>query len=96
MLDALDDGLIISNIFPRHNVEYCAVKAAIALGDIRKHGTAQSARSREIVERIISNTPMKRYGRIDELKGTVVYLASRVSSFMTGNVVVVNGGFTIW
>ncbi len=61
--------------------------------------TAQTAKSRnypEIVDRLIANTPMKRYGREDEIKGTVVYLASEASSFMTGSVVVIDGGTTIW
>ena len=28
----------------------------------------------ELRERLLSNTPLKRFGRIDELKGTIVYL----------------------
>jgi NAD(P)-dependent dehydrogenase (short-subunit alcohol dehydrogenase family) len=61
--------------------------------------TAQTARSRkypEIVERLTANTPLKRYGREEEIKGTIVYLASEASSFMTGSVVVLDGGTTIW
>ena len=61
--------------------------------------TAQTAKSRqypEIVERLIGNTPMQRYGQEEEIKGTIVYLASQASSFMTGSVVVIDGGTTIW
>jgi NAD(P)-dependent dehydrogenase (short-subunit alcohol dehydrogenase family) len=61
--------------------------------------TAQTAKSRqypEIVERLTANTPMKRYGQEEEIKGTIVYLASEASSFMTGSVVVLDGGTTIW
>jgi len=50
----------------------------------------------EILERNLNNTPMKRYGQLDELKGTVVFLASPASSYMTGSVVVIDGGYTIW
>jgi len=39
---------------------------------------------------------MKRYGREEEIKGLVVYLASEASSFMTGSIVVMDGGTTIW
>jgi gluconate 5-dehydrogenase len=39
---------------------------------------------------------MKRYGEEEEIKGIVVYLASRAASFMTGSVVVMDGGTTIW
>jgi len=61
--------------------------------------TAQTANSRsypEIVERLTANTPMKRYGQEQEIKGTIVYLASDASSFMTGSIVVLDGGTTIW
>ena len=50
----------------------------------------------ELEARLIENTPVKRFGRADELKGTVVYLASKASSFMTGQTLVVDGGTTIW
>lgn len=69
---------------------------AIAPGYIMTAQTAASRRYPEIVERIIANTPMKRYGEEAELKGLVVYLASPASSFMTGSLVVMDGGTTIW
>ena len=50
----------------------------------------------ELVERLITNTPMKRYGEEEEIRGTVLYLASDASSFMTGSVIVIDGGTTIW
>jgi NAD(P)-dependent dehydrogenase (short-subunit alcohol dehydrogenase family) len=110
-------GIVISNIFPRHNVEYCTAKAAvahltkgmasewaqygiranaIAPGYIRTAQTSASARNPEIVERIINATPLHRYGDINELQGAVIFLASQASSFMTGSVVVVDGGLTVW
>jgi NAD(P)-dependent dehydrogenase (short-subunit alcohol dehydrogenase family) len=50
----------------------------------------------EIGERVLANTPLKRLGQVDELKGTLIYLASNASSFMTGSVIVIDGGITIW
>jgi NAD(P)-dependent dehydrogenase (short-subunit alcohol dehydrogenase family) len=111
------NALVISNIFPRHNVPYCVAKTgiagltrgmaadwapygirvnAIAPGYIRTAQTAASRQYPEIVERIIANTPMKRYGVEEEMKGLVVYLASPASSFMTGSLIVMDGGTTIW
>jgi NAD(P)-dependent dehydrogenase (short-subunit alcohol dehydrogenase family) len=74
-----------------------AIRAnAIAPGTILTAQTAASRKYPEIVERIVANTPMKRYGNEEEIKGLVVYLASPASSFMTGSLVVMDGGTTIW
>ena len=69
---------------------------AIAPGYFKTAQTAASRQYPEIVERITANTPMKRYGKEDELKGLVVFLASPASSFMTGSEVIIDGGTTIW
>ncbi|UCF94329.1 MAG: SDR family oxidoreductase [Desulfobacterales bacterium] len=47
-------------------------------------------RAREVV----AHTPMGRYGEPEELLGTVVWLLSDASRFVTGSVVVVDGGFS--
>jgi NAD(P)-dependent dehydrogenase (short-subunit alcohol dehydrogenase family) len=49
-------------------------------------------RNRYIVER----TPMGRWGKPEDLVGTAIYLASRASDFVTGQVLYVDGGWTIW
>ncbi len=69
---------------------------AIAPGTMLTAQTGASRKVPEIMERIIANTPMKRYGEEAEIKGLVVYLASPASSFMTGSVVVMDGGMMIW
>ena len=38
-------------------------------------------------------TPMKRFGKLEELAGAAVFLASDAASFVTGEVLVVDGGF---
>ncbi len=42
---------------------------------------------------IIDHTPMGRFGKADELIGTLVWLISDASKFVTGTVVPVDGGF---
>ena len=42
---------------------------------------------------VIRQTPFKRFGRPEELCGTIQYLISEASSFVTGTVAVVDGGF---
>ena len=38
-------------------------------------------------------TPMRRFGKVEELAGAAVFLASDAASFVTGEVLVVDGGF---
>src|ERR1700704_2499854 len=38
-------------------------------------------------------TPMKRFGKVEELAGAAVFLASDAASFVTGEVLMVDGGF---
>jgi len=44
--------------------------------------------------KVIAHTPMGRYGQPDDLIGTLVWLLSDASSFVTGLVVPVDGGFS--
>ncbi|NMD03888.1 MAG: SDR family oxidoreductase [Bacteroidales bacterium] len=46
--------------------------------------------------KIINNTPMERYGTAEELTGTLLYLASDLSRFVTGVVIPVDGGFSAY
>ena len=43
---------------------------------------------------IISNTPMKRFGDAEELNGSIHYLCSEASKFVTGIVIPIDGGFS--
>jgi NAD(P)-dependent dehydrogenase (short-subunit alcohol dehydrogenase family) len=42
---------------------------------------------------LIARTPMRRFGTVDELVGAAIFLASDESSFITGQVLAVDGGF---
>jgi NAD(P)-dependent dehydrogenase (short-subunit alcohol dehydrogenase family) len=44
--------------------------------------------------KIISNTPMGRYGEVEELQGTALFLLSDVSKFLTGVIIPVDGGYS--
>jgi len=47
-------------------------------------------------KKIINGTPMERYCLPEELTGTVLYLASDLSKFVTGIVIPVDGGFSAY
>lgn len=46
--------------------------------------------------KIINNTPLGRFGEVQELQGTVNYLMSDLSKFVTGIVIPVDGGFNAY
>jgi NAD(P)-dependent dehydrogenase (short-subunit alcohol dehydrogenase family) len=48
-----------------------------------------TARGRELKMR----TPMRRFGEMDELAGGAIYLVSDAASFVTGEILVIDGGF---
>lgn len=49
----------------------------------------ETERGREFLIR----TPMKRFGNVDELAGAAIFLASDAASFVSGEVLAVDGGF---
>ena len=44
-------------------------------------------------EEILVRTPMKRFGELEELVGAAIFLASDAASYVTGTLLVVDGGF---
>jgi NAD(P)-dependent dehydrogenase (short-subunit alcohol dehydrogenase family) len=44
-------------------------------------------------QEFLMRTPMRRYGRVEELVGAAVFLASDAASFVTGHLLAVDGGF---
>ncbi len=47
-------------------------------------------------EKVIRNTPFKRFGHPDELCGALIWLLSDASRFVSGEVVCVDGGFHVY
>jgi NAD(P)-dependent dehydrogenase (short-subunit alcohol dehydrogenase family) len=66
---------------------------AIAPGVFRTELNAQLLDSTPRGQELLMRTPMGRFGKTDELIGAAIYLASDSASFVTGQTLVVDGGF---
>lgn len=66
---------------------------AIAPGVFRTELNAALLDSTPRGQELLMRTPMGRFGKTDELIGAAIYLASDAASFVTGQTLVVDGGF---
>jgi NAD(P)-dependent dehydrogenase (short-subunit alcohol dehydrogenase family) len=71
-----------------HGVNVNAIAPGVFVTDLNRQMLG-SARGQEILMR----TPMRRFGNVEELIGAAVFLASDAASFVTGQLLVVDGGF---
>ncbi|MBT3311079.1 MAG: 3-oxoacyl-ACP reductase FabG [Desulfobacterales bacterium] len=55
---------------------------------------AHAMEDKGITQLIMSKTPVNRWGQTEELTGLVIYLASDCSSFMTGAILALDGGWS--
>ncbi len=66
-----------------------AIAPGVFRTDLNTNLLDGTARGKEFLAR----TPMRRFGKLDELVGAAVLLASDAASFLTGQVLAVDGGF---
>jgi NAD(P)-dependent dehydrogenase (short-subunit alcohol dehydrogenase family) len=71
-----------------HGVTVNAIAPGVFKTDLNRV-LLESPRGKELLTR----TPMQRFGRVEELIGAAVFLASDASGFVTGHLLVVDGGF---
>jgi NAD(P)-dependent dehydrogenase (short-subunit alcohol dehydrogenase family) len=79
----------------RHLATYWA-KDGIRVNALSPGPFPSSQQNVELIERLNRKVPLGRMGQPSELKGALVLLASDASSYMTGQNIVVDGGWTAW
>lgn len=67
----------------------------IAPGLIRTDFARALWENPDTLKRSLAGTPLKRIGEPEEIAGAAVYLASKAGSYMTGQMMVVDGGATV-
>ena len=67
---------------------------ALLIKEDPAHGAQDSLSLTERGQQIVDHTPMGRFGEPDELVGAATWLASDASSFVTGIVLPIDGGFS--
>jgi len=94
---ALKGGLIH---LTRHLAVYWAKYGirvnAISPGPFPQERVSSTVGGKELVRRLCEKVPLKRMGQPRELQGALILLASDAGSYITGQNLVVDGGWTAW
>ncbi len=73
----------------RHNIQV----NAIAPGYIETEMNTDVLNQEKVFKHLMNNTPAKRLGQVEDVVGAVVFMSSPASDFMTGESIVVDGGW---
>lgn len=67
---------------------------AIAPGLVETRLAAAILQNSDFADPVVARTPLRRFAQPDEIAGAALFLASDAASFVTGHVLVVDGGLT--
>jgi NAD(P)-dependent dehydrogenase (short-subunit alcohol dehydrogenase family) len=66
----------------------------IAPGLVETRFAGALIQNTDLLKRVVDRTPLGRHGQPDEIAGAAVYLLSEAAAFMTGQTIVLDGGWT--
>ncbi len=73
----------------RYNVRVNAIAPHYLKTDL----TSGLRNSDEVYSKLIKQIPMKRFGEVSEMVGAIIYLSSQASTYTTGAIITVDGGY---
>jgi NAD(P)-dependent dehydrogenase (short-subunit alcohol dehydrogenase family) len=76
-----------------HGITVNAIAPGSFLTDANRRWISEKP---EFEDEVASDIPMGRWGRPEEIAPLALYLASDASSYMTGSVLVIDGGRLLW
>ncbi len=81
--------------FSHHNVRVNALAPGFVMTEqLRFLHVKQDGTYTDRAKAVLAHTPMARYAEPDELSGAVIWLISDASSFVTGSLISIDGGFS--
>ena len=86
---------MLTQVMARDLGQYNIQVNAIAPGIIKTKFSRALWEDEELMARYEANVPLKRLGRSEDVCGAALYLASPASDWVTGTVMVVDGGATL-
>lgn len=75
----------------QHNITVNSIAPGYVLTDMNREILSKPA----VQQRLVAQTPLQRLGQVEDVAQAVAFLADPDNTFMTGQVVVVDGGWTI-
>jgi NAD(P)-dependent dehydrogenase (short-subunit alcohol dehydrogenase family) len=87
--------IMATKVMAREWAKYNIRVNAVAPGLIKTKFSEALYTNSDILKTVLGKTPMARIGEPEEITGAIIYLASDASSYVTGQVIGIDGGFTI-
>jgi 3-oxoacyl-[acyl-carrier protein] reductase len=81
----------LSITWAKHNIRVNAVAAGVT----ESRMTAQMLKMPPMMAPVLARTPLKRVGQPQDVAGAVLFLTSAAASYITGQTVLVDGGYSI-
>ncbi|MBC3536829.1 SDR family NAD(P)-dependent oxidoreductase [Megasphaera hominis] len=75
----------------RYNIQVNAICPGYVITDINKDALSEE----KVYKHITGKIPMRRFGEVGDIAGAAIFLASPASDYMTGQQIVLDGGWTM-